>query len=193
MGGMVIGITVLPNSGKQAARAGVKNMRRLQLVISENPGKIPLYRLDVNDPAATRKSEAEKQSALLGPPIILTRGEPVEIEVKNQSSNPTAIHWHGYRSGGVGSESPERLTRNREKCCPHTLRHHISSCQPTTHTKERDLDRIEHSLYTCHTCFTGSKNQAKPLKRRGRLAWFFMGFRGPKGPKGQVGNAGFAV
>jgi len=33
---------------------------------------------------------------------------------------------------------------------------------------------------------TGSKNQAKPLKRRGRLAWFFMGFRGPKGPRGQI-------
>jgi len=95
MGGMVIGITVLPNSDKQAARAEVKNARRLQLVISENPGKIPLYRLDVNDPAAPRKPEAEKQPALLGPPIILTRGEPVEIEVKNQSSNPTAIHWHG--------------------------------------------------------------------------------------------------
>jgi hypothetical protein len=27
---------------------------------------------------------------------------------------------------------------------------------------------------------TGSKNRANPLKRRGRLVWFFMHFRGPQ-------------
>ena len=95
MGGMVIGITVAPRAFKDPAPVEEKNARKLQLVISENPGKIPLYRLDLNDPAAPRKPDAEKQPALLGPPIILTRGDPVEIEVKNQSSNPTAIHWHG--------------------------------------------------------------------------------------------------
>ena len=64
-------------------------------MISENPGKIPLYNLEVNDlrePAATDK---KKTQSLLGPPIILTRGEPAEIEVKNSTNNPTAIHWHG--------------------------------------------------------------------------------------------------
>jgi FtsP/CotA-like multicopper oxidase with cupredoxin domain len=64
-------------------------------VISENPEKVPLFRLDLNDPTAPQKADNEKQPALLGPPIILTRGEPVEIAVKNQSSSPTAIHWHG--------------------------------------------------------------------------------------------------
>jgi len=34
----------------------------------------------------------------------------------------------------------------------------------------------------------GSKKQANPLKRRGRLVWFFMRFRGPDGPKGQRRN-----
>src|SRR5216684_7127607 len=95
MGGMVIGITVVPNASKQKAPVEGKNARKLQLVISENSGKIPFYRVDLNDPAAPHKPEAEKQPALIGPPIILTRGEPVEIEVKNQSSNPTAVHWHG--------------------------------------------------------------------------------------------------
>ena len=33
--------------------------------------------------------------SLLGPPIVLTRGEMAEIEVKNQMSQPTSIHWHG--------------------------------------------------------------------------------------------------
>jgi FtsP/CotA-like multicopper oxidase with cupredoxin domain len=96
MGGMVMGITVAPDPNKQPVSVEHRLARKLQLVISENAGKIPLYRLDLNEPGAPRKADAEKQpAALLGPPIILTRGEPVEIEVKNQASNPTAIHWHG--------------------------------------------------------------------------------------------------
>lgn len=115
MGGMVIGITVLPGAGKESAPVEGKNARKLQLVISENPGQIPLYRLDLNDPAVLRETEAEKQPALLGPPIILTRGEPVEIEVKNQSNNPLAVHWHGmelesYYDGAPGwSGSDQRI------------------------------------------------------------------------------------
>jgi len=116
MGGLVIGITVVPGAGQQAIAAKTGNGRKLQLVVSENPEKIPLYRLDLNDPAAPRKSDEKKQPALLGPPIILTRGEPVEIEVKNQTSTPTAIHWHGielesYYDGVAGwSGSGQQIT-----------------------------------------------------------------------------------
>jgi FtsP/CotA-like multicopper oxidase with cupredoxin domain len=35
------------------------------------------------------------QIPLGGPPIVLTRGQPVEIEVVNRLKDPTAIHWHG--------------------------------------------------------------------------------------------------
>jgi manganese oxidase len=86
------------------------------LIISENPDKVPLYRLELNDPAAQRKTDDQKQLALLGPPIILTRGEPVEIEIKNESHNPTAIHWHGieletYYDGVPGwSGSGQQIT-----------------------------------------------------------------------------------
>jgi FtsP/CotA-like multicopper oxidase with cupredoxin domain len=116
MGGLVIGITVVPGDSPEAAPFESRNARKLQLVISENPAKIPLYRVDLNDPTAPRKQEENKQPALLGPPIILTRGEPVEIEVKNQSSNPTAIHWHGielesYYDGVPGwSGSGQQIT-----------------------------------------------------------------------------------
>jgi FtsP/CotA-like multicopper oxidase with cupredoxin domain len=115
MGGMVIGITVLPGAGKESAPVEGKNARKLRLVISENPGKIPLYRLDLNDPAVPRKPEAEKQPALLGPPIILTRGEPVEIEVRNQSNNSLAVHWHGmelesYYDGAPGWSGSDQRT-----------------------------------------------------------------------------------
>lgn len=94
MGGMVLGITVLRGAINAPLRE-TRNPRKLQLVVSENPGKIPLYKLDLKDPATVQKAESEKQPTLLGPPIILTRGEPVAIEVKNQTNDATAIHWHG--------------------------------------------------------------------------------------------------
>jgi FtsP/CotA-like multicopper oxidase with cupredoxin domain len=32
---------------------------------------------------------------LIGPPIVLAAGQPVDIEVVNRIKEPTAIHWHG--------------------------------------------------------------------------------------------------
>lgn len=116
MGGLVMGVTVVPGAGREVVSVEARNARKLQLVISENPQKIPQYRLDLNDSAIVRKPDEKKQPALLGPPIMLTRGEPVEIEVKNQSSNPTVIHWHGievesYYDGVAGwSGSGQRIT-----------------------------------------------------------------------------------
>jgi FtsP/CotA-like multicopper oxidase with cupredoxin domain len=97
MAGLVMGITVLPGPKPMSTPAPVNAIpaRKLQLVISDNPGKIPLYNLELNDPLAPPSPDKKKSSSLLGPPIILTRGEATEIEVKNQSVNPTAIHWHG--------------------------------------------------------------------------------------------------
>jgi len=60
-----------------------------------NPEKVPLYKLEVNDPLLSPQSGKDKPPALLGPPILLTRGEATEIEVKNLTGDPTAIHWHG--------------------------------------------------------------------------------------------------
>jgi FtsP/CotA-like multicopper oxidase with cupredoxin domain len=93
MGGMVMGITVLPGVTSALSAVVTKAPRKLQLVISENPDKVPLYKLEVNDPRAP--AEPSKKQPLLGPLIVLRRGEATEIEVKNATSNPTAIHWHG--------------------------------------------------------------------------------------------------
>jgi len=92
---LVIGITVLPASVPTPVSASTATARKLQLLISENPDKVPLYTLQLLDPNLPAPPEKDKQPSLLGPPIILTRGEPTEIEVKNQTTNPTAIHWHG--------------------------------------------------------------------------------------------------
>ena len=93
MGGLVLGITVQPD--QHAAQVPVAQYRKLQLVISENPAKAPLYQLAVNDPRTTVAPRSDGRTTLLGPPIVLTRGEATEIEVRNQTSKPTTIHWHG--------------------------------------------------------------------------------------------------
>jgi FtsP/CotA-like multicopper oxidase with cupredoxin domain len=95
MGGLVLGITVLPGAAPLPAPTVTKAPRRLQLVISTNPDKIPLYKLEVNDPMVSAHQDKNAPQPLLGPPILLTRGEATEIEVKNLTSEPTAIHWHG--------------------------------------------------------------------------------------------------
>ncbi len=99
MGGLVIGITVLPNPKSEPAPIATNATRKLQLVISENPERIPLYKLEVKDLAAPTPtppaSGTDPPPSLLGPPIVLMRGETAEIEVKNQTSQPTSIHWHG--------------------------------------------------------------------------------------------------
>ncbi len=52
---------------------------------------------------------------MLGPPIILTRGEIAEIEVMNMTSKPTVIHWHGieiesYYDGVAGRTGSAQQT-----------------------------------------------------------------------------------
>jgi manganese oxidase len=109
MGGLVLGITVLPPAHAAPPPVAANATHKLQLLISENPAKIPLYTLQVNDPAMTTPaaSATPPRPNLLGPPIVLTRGEAAEIEVKNQTTTPTSIHWHGmeiesYYDGVVG-------------------------------------------------------------------------------------------
>jgi manganese oxidase len=97
MGGLVLGITVLPGTTFKPSSVAETTARKLQLVISDNPEKIPLYKLEVNDPMRPVPSDKKESSSLLGPAIVLTRGEATEIEVKNLSSNPTVIHWHGIQ------------------------------------------------------------------------------------------------
>jgi FtsP/CotA-like multicopper oxidase with cupredoxin domain len=95
MGGLVLGITVLPGTAFVPVPAATKAPRRLQLVISVNPEKVPLYKFEVNDALISPQSDKDRPPALLGPSILLTRGEATEIEVKNLTGDPTAIHWHG--------------------------------------------------------------------------------------------------
>ena len=91
MGQMVLGISV-PDPEKSTAAPDWHPDRKLQLMISERTG-IPRYALQLYEGAQAPNSSAKP--GLIGPPIILTRGQPVEIDVVNRLTQPTAIHWHG--------------------------------------------------------------------------------------------------
>jgi FtsP/CotA-like multicopper oxidase with cupredoxin domain len=116
MGGLVMGVTVIAGTTRQVLPTETRKARQLQLAISDNPDKVPLYKLDLIDPAVRPRAAEKKVPSLLGPPIVLSRGEPVEIEVQNHSSSPTAIHWHGielenYYDGVPGwSRSDKEIT-----------------------------------------------------------------------------------
>lgn len=59
---------------------------------------------------------ASNQQGIIGPPLVLTRGEPAAITVTNELNVPTAIHWHGielesYYDGVAGwTGSSEQAT-----------------------------------------------------------------------------------
>lgn len=91
LGQLVLGITVGAN-GKAASNSKWHADRKLRLEISERKGT-PRYALQLRD--NMQGAEAPKPPGLIGPPIVLTRDQPVEIEVVNRIKNPTAIHWHG--------------------------------------------------------------------------------------------------
>ncbi len=90
MGQLVLGITV-PDSTTAKLAPLWHAERKLQLEISERKGS-PRYALRLRSDG---EAPAGTEPGLIGPPIVLTRGQPVEIEVVNELSQPTAIHWHG--------------------------------------------------------------------------------------------------
>jgi FtsP/CotA-like multicopper oxidase with cupredoxin domain len=115
MAGMVLGITVLPPLEAPAVeKPPPVAARQLTMVIerttaaAKDGGAIGIAIADQRDaPAGLRVSSP-------GPPLVLRRGELVEITVVNRLEEPTAIHWHGleiesYYDGVHGwSGSPGR-------------------------------------------------------------------------------------
>lgn len=90
MAGLVLGIRV---TGPPVASAPATT-RQLRMMLTEEAnryGNRPGYRVAVQGDAAPKLDEG----SVPGPVLVLHRGEPVEIEVVNRLSEPTAIHWHG--------------------------------------------------------------------------------------------------
>jgi FtsP/CotA-like multicopper oxidase with cupredoxin domain len=95
MGGLVLGITVV--GGSERSKPAVwRAERKLQLILDERTDGQPRYALQLRELAQSASAlPASATAKLIGPPIVLTRDQPVEIELVNRSTQPTAIHWHG--------------------------------------------------------------------------------------------------
>lgn len=94
MAGLVMGIRV---SGRnlEAATPDVTPRRQLTLVIHRRPEHWrPEDAYGFALASGTNAPEPDDVS-IPGPVLILTRGEPVEIALKNELPEATAIHWHG--------------------------------------------------------------------------------------------------
>jgi FtsP/CotA-like multicopper oxidase with cupredoxin domain len=95
MAGLVLGIQV--TGASMHPQSDGRAPRRLSLVMREEPnryGNLSGYRIDLEGQdgiAAPRLNSGP----VPGPVIVLTRGEPVEINLVNRMTEPTAIHWHG--------------------------------------------------------------------------------------------------
>lgn len=67
-------------------------------------------------PTSREGPEPDPDSIVVpGPPLILTRGEPTEIQVVNRMAQATAVHWHGlelesYFDGVPGWTGDDRRT-----------------------------------------------------------------------------------
>src|SRR5262249_50901885 len=98
MGGVVLGVNVVPAKITAASPAPVKPaavVRKLRLDVRERPAtdhSMAGYSFDLEVPGRVTPPE---ELPVVGNPLVLTRGEPTEIEVINQLKEPTAVHWHG--------------------------------------------------------------------------------------------------
>jgi FtsP/CotA-like multicopper oxidase with cupredoxin domain len=92
MAGLVVGIRVTGASPSSVASAVTP--RRFALRLREEAGRYsdrPGYRIDAEGIEAPRLSPGPTP----GPVLTLVRGEPVEVDVINEMTAATAIHWHG--------------------------------------------------------------------------------------------------
>lgn len=95
MGGLVLGINVLPRPGAQPTAPSAAPARLIRLLVQSKPnqyGTAPGYGyvMQSGDVAPARDS-----IVIPGTPLVLTRGEPVRVTIVNHLTDVTAVHWHG--------------------------------------------------------------------------------------------------
>ncbi|AHG92470.1 multicopper oxidase type 2 (plasmid) [Gemmatirosa kalamazoonensis] len=95
MAGLLLGITVRPPPGAHTAAATARPARVLQLYADTRPrvfGERPGFGFVLQDGARTPAPDSIR---IPGMPLVLTRGEPVQITVHNRLPTPIGVHWHG--------------------------------------------------------------------------------------------------
>lgn len=154
MGGLVLGITILPGPHPPQPVAW-RAEHNLQLIISPRKSGLPRYALEVRDLSQPSSPPAKAAAPpLIGPPIVLTRGQPSEIEVINHTQDPTSIHWHGielesYYDGVPGWSGDE--TRTAPPVLPG--KSFVARIDPPRagtfiyHTHWHDIAQLQNGLY----------------------------------------------
>ena len=112
MAGLVLAINVKAASSAPVP-ASTRAPRKIDLVIEPSAagGKSRTFSCSVREGKKIVASEDKS----VGPPIVVTRGEPTEITVVNHLDAPTTIHWHGleldsYYDGVAGGGAGDQIT-----------------------------------------------------------------------------------
>lgn len=99
MGGLVTAIEVRPaeddTTASLAAPLPPEPGRRLRMVMRPNAGSTPntlFYGIAIDTTGLAPEVEVGQRA---GPPLVLTRGQPVSIMLLNQLAEATTVHWHG--------------------------------------------------------------------------------------------------
>ena len=113
MAGLVMSINVKAAAGNTPVRATAANPHKLDLIIE------PIAAMGTSRTFSCSVREGKKivasEDKSMGPPIVVTRGEPTEITVLNHLAEPTTIHWHGieldsYYDGVIGGGAGNQVT-----------------------------------------------------------------------------------
>ena len=97
MSGLVTGWRVI-DAGANTQRSDAANPpapRKIRLLVQSSPrryGDAPALGFVVQTGAVPPPVDS---ISIPGPPLVLTRDEPVEITVVNRLDEPTSVHWHG--------------------------------------------------------------------------------------------------
>lgn len=96
MNGLVLGVVVRGNLGsKTGDAADTRSPHDVRLLIRSNAGGSatqPFYEFVLPQDGRLPPPDSGLHT---GPPIVVTRGEPVRITVVNALDVPTSVHWHG--------------------------------------------------------------------------------------------------
>jgi len=93
MSGLVVGMEAIGAS--KLPKAKPQSARRLVLDITPRDQKYHDGLNGIQASISEAGAQLKSQNVRIGPVLNITRGQPVEIEVRNALQEPTAIHWHG--------------------------------------------------------------------------------------------------
>jgi FtsP/CotA-like multicopper oxidase with cupredoxin domain len=185
MAGLVTGWRVLARSADRAPDTAV-NHRKLRLLVQAAPrryaGEPGLGFVLQEGDAAPRADSV----VIPGPPLVLVRGEPVEIAVVNRMREPTSIHWHGIERCHVRSSSGPALGAEQ-----------TGTGRDCAGNAERLDDASHRAGSAAHVSHTTDQHQSKPAARAvdrrrfrpGALARRRQGWRDTAGRTGAPGSS----